>query len=1129
MGLAAGLMFSGSVATAAIQGDQFPAAAEEAATTQAQTEPADGDAPVDEEPAAKTATTTAEEPAEEPAKREAPAAEPAPPVEPVEEPTAEEPAPEPAPKQEPAPEPAPKEEPAPEPAPIPEPAPAPQEKKAEEPAGEEPAVEEEPVEEPEILAVEPFASPSEFQLDWPSDIDMATDPIGNADPTIYDQGSKENNPSSWNFDSSASSPGAGDVGDTWVAAEYVEDDAWLWLAFERTTANGQIGYFLELNQLPPTVNGNGATVPVRTAGDLRLIFPANNDSFSTPQIQTWTGSAWATSSLPAGSWAHVVSQDGTLVEFKFNLSAILGGADGMLECGDFSFSSIMLRSAASASENSELKDFVGGSIDIDLCAGLTIVKTDESGTPLGGATFEIGPNPLPGGTGTLTITDNDANDDDPAAGTINLAEVNPGSYTVTEVGAPDGYLLPADRDQGPQTVEAGGDVTFTFEDPLAWEPLTVEKTIEASYTATYGWDIEKSVDQTRIEQSGTTADFTYLVSVTEGARTTSDFVASGTITVENPNAGPMVATIEDELSDGTACVVDVVDVGAADGQQVQFSAGSTVLDYTCEVAQEPEEASGTNDVSLTWSRADYPQEQSDVDAPESAPQAEATASAGYEWTVTDVDKTITVEDSQFTFDPAWQIEWTAEGTVHEQEYTLTREVPAGECQTFENTATIVETGQSDDAEATLCVGADLVVEKNVIHSFDRTYLWDIEKTALGDQPFEADPETGDVTVEYEVTVGPDTSGSDSGFADSGWAMSGEITVSNPNDWQDIEATVSDAVDIGGGAECTVMDAVRVIAPEGAATFEYTCTFTSEPAYDGENVATAVWDAEAASTPTGEATGTAEVVAGEWSVTPINETVVVEDDHFTFDPEWTITWSEGMEPETRTYELTWNVGEAGTCAEFVNIASVIGEQGLPLAEDDAIAEACREAPLMVDKSIDGSFDRLYLWDVSKDVDRTTVTVGEEDPVPEFGYTVLATPGGVVDSGFELGGTITVENPNSFASGWIVAEVEDTISVEGLVCTVADDDLNADGTVTIAPSSQVVLDYTCTTDGVTAETTGENTAVVTWHDGQRSAMSDPVPVAFDLDAETDRTVDVLDDKTNPEVDPVPLGTAEWNAEG
>uniref|UniRef100_UPI0015E09B43 prealbumin-like fold domain-containing protein n=1 Tax=Zhihengliuella halotolerans TaxID=370736 RepID=UPI0015E09B43 len=1104
MGLAAGLMFSGSVAMAVAAGDDFPAAEE----VTAQTEP-DGEAPVqknasvDEETLVEEDATDKAEVAEKTADEPVTEEEVAPKQAPAEAPVAEEPAAE---------EPAAEEK------------VAPKQEKAREPAAEEPAAEEEA---PEVLSAEvftPFATSSDFLLNWPADIDMATDPIGNADTTVYDQGSKESEPAGWNYSGSAGAPASGDVGNTWVAADYVGDDAWLWLAFERVTANGQIGYFLELNQLPSTTNANGADIPVRSVGDLRLVFPANNDVFSTPQIQTWNGSAWVATTLPAGSWDHVVSQSGTLVEFKFNISVILGGDDGVLNCGDFTFSNIMLRSAASASHQSQLKDFAGGQIDVDLCAGLKIVKTDENGVPLGGASFEISPNPLPGGEGgSLVIVDNDANDADPADGTIELAEVNPGEYTVTEIVAPDGYLLPADRDQGPLTVEPGGSVTFTFEDPLKWEPLEVAKSVDASYSVLYDWDIEKTVDQTLIEQSGTTAAFTYLVEVTEGARTASDFMVDGTITVDNPNAGAMVATVEDVLGDGTVCVIDAADASGADGHQISFGPGETVLDYECEVAEEPEELSGSNEVSLTWSRADYPQEQDDVDDPGNAPEGEASANEAFEWTVNETDKTVTIEDSQFEFDPAWEITWSGEGTVHEQEYTLEREVPAGECQTFDNTATIVETGQSDDAEATLCVGADLVVEKNVIHSFDRTYLWDIEKTVLGDQPFAADPETGDVTVEYEVTVGPNS------FQDSGWAMSGEITVANPNDWQDIETTVSDAVDIGGGAECVVMDATRVVEAKDSLVFEYTCTFLSEPEYDGENVATAVWDAEAAFTPSGEATGSAEVSADEWSVTPINDTVVVEDDHFTFDPAWEITWSEGMEPETRGYEFTWNVGEAGRCAEFVNVASVIGDDDLPLAEDDALAEACREAPLVVEKTIDGSFDRLYLWDVEKDVDQTEVTVGEDDEIPEFAYTVVATPGETEDSEFELGGTITIENPNTFESGWIVAEVEDTISIEGLICTIDDDDLNEDGTVTIEPNSTVELDYTCTTDGVTAESEGENTAVVTWNDGERFATSGPVPFGFELDGETDKSVEVFDDKTDPEGEPVLLGSAEWNAEG
>ncbi|WP_189351592.1 hypothetical protein, partial [Zhihengliuella salsuginis] len=143
-----------------------------------------------------------------------------------------------------------------------------------------------------------------------------------------------------------------------------------------------------------------------------------------------------------------------------------------------------------------------------------------------------------------------------------------------------------------------------------------------------------------------------------------------------------------------------------------------------------------------------------------------------------------------------------------------------------------------------------------------------------------------------------------------------------------------------------------------------------------------------------------------------------------------------------------------------------------------------------------------------------------------YLISVSSEGYEDSGFELSGSITVENPNMFETGWIVAEVEDTVTIEGLVCTVVDDDLNEDGTVTVAPGGSVVLDYSCTTEGVTAETAGENTAVLTWHDGERSASSGAVPVAFEVETETDKTVEVFDDEAVPGSEGELLGTVSWD---
>lgn len=172
----------------------------------------------------------------------------------------------------------------------------------------------------EVAAVVPMAVPSpDF---WPYDYQTVTDPIGNADPTIYAKGSKENNPAGWDLNESASSPGSGDVGDTFVGSNVDETgDLWLYTAFERSTTNGQIGYFLELNQETGTINQNGVLIPVRTEGDLRLTFPANGDNFNDPIVEIWNGTSWEPTTLPAGSWEFQVTEGGTFVEFKFSRTA----------------------------------------------------------------------------------------------------------------------------------------------------------------------------------------------------------------------------------------------------------------------------------------------------------------------------------------------------------------------------------------------------------------------------------------------------------------------------------------------------------------------------------------------------------------------------------------------------------------------------------------------------------------------------------------------------------------------------------------------------------------------------------------------------------------------------------------
>ena len=81
---------------------------------------------------------------------------------------------------------------------------------------------------------------------------------------------------------------------------------------------------------------------------------------------------------------------------------------------------------------------------------LSWTKDNGKGTPIGGATFSVTPNPFTG-TGSLSVKDNDANDQDKTAGAFHLVDVRVGSYTVTETAAPEGYVL----DKGSCSITVG--------------------------------------------------------------------------------------------------------------------------------------------------------------------------------------------------------------------------------------------------------------------------------------------------------------------------------------------------------------------------------------------------------------------------------------------------------------------------------------------------------------------------------------------------------------------------------------------------------------------------------------------------------------------------------------------------
>jgi hypothetical protein len=99
---------------------------------------------------------------------------------------------------------------------------------------------------------------------------------------------------------------------------------------------------------------------------------------------------------------------------------------------------------------------------------LTIYKVDGSGEPLAGACFTITPDPWTG-TDSVTVCDNDANDECPADGVFCLSELICGlTVTVEETTVPDGY-----QGADPQTVIIGETLELTFENTREMDCGTV--------------------------------------------------------------------------------------------------------------------------------------------------------------------------------------------------------------------------------------------------------------------------------------------------------------------------------------------------------------------------------------------------------------------------------------------------------------------------------------------------------------------------------------------------------------------------------------------------------------------------------------------------------------------------------
>ena len=148
----------------------------------------------------------------------------------------------------------------------------------------------------------------------------------------------------------------------------------------------------------------------------------------------------------------------------------------------------------------------------------------------------------------------------------------------------------------------------------------------------------------------------------------------------------------------------------------------------------------------------------------------------------------------------------------------------------------------------------------------------------------------------------------------------------------------------------------------------------------------------------------------------------------------------------TYTGPALAGREGQCVDYTNNAWI---KELPAKKASAKVSVCSEADVTVAKDVTATYDTTYHWNITKSVDRTLAEV-EPGATAGFEYTVVAEPTTSDDSGWEMGGTITLTNPNTYKD--VTVTLSDVYDGGG-ECT-------PDSTTVVVPkASKTQVGYSC----------------------------------------------------------------------
>jgi len=566
---------------------------------------------------------------------------------------------------------------------------------------------------------------------------------------------------------------------------------------------------------------------------------------------------------------------------------------------------------------------VGGTIEYDIT-----VTVQPGGCPIVDATVTLA---LPDGSTVTVATDLDIASD--ATVTFNIAATyvvdaadlggiaGPGPDQVRARATVEGT---AHRGDGTtESVTASANFTTTV-----LEPVVVSKTVTPTFDRRFPWVITKEVDPDAWNLfDGDTGTSEYTVVVTKGAPIDENFAATGTITIDNPNSVAVQINSVADVVNGTSATVDcgvTFPHSLAGGGQLACTysasglAGTETQNTATVDAQQgtlPLNLDGSDTVPITWGDptnvVDDTIQVTDTNPEFGGPVTTSTSNT-------------------YTYD----ITFDCEG--------LTFDAGGHAAFVHDNTAAIVATQTFPNASASVAVDCyQLNVTKDATPTFDRTWLWDITKSA---EPTSATVQPGEsVTVTYNVTV------SVVSVVDDNFHVTGDITITNPNPVRDAELTsVSDVVN-GTAATVDCGGAFPLFVPAGGTL---TCTYEADlPDGTGlTNTATATqqnydFDSAGVGTASGttEYSGTAPVTFGD-PTNEVDECITVTDTNPN-GPQGEIVCAADA-PQTFTYTETFGpftVADCGLTFTFPNTASFVTIDSGSTDSADALVTITVECP------------------------------------------------------------------------------------------------------------------------------------------------------------------------------------------